>query len=99
VVRDWENWDSALTSVALPNGKTAFVSQTVTMVEPPLVTFESCLVVEGESLVSTSTLRFRERDEVVGDLATHGFEVLDVRDAPDRPGKEFVFVSRRTQDP
>ncbi|MFE2034912.1 hypothetical protein ACFXBB_16935 [Streptomyces scopuliridis] len=25
----------------------------------------------------------------------HGFVVEDVRDAPDRPGREFVFVARR----
>jgi hypothetical protein len=47
-------------------------------------------------LTSDSTLRFRDRDEVESNLAAHGYRVLDVREAPDRPGREFVFVSERT---
>jgi hypothetical protein len=43
---------------------------------------------------STSTLRFRERNELERDLSRYGFNVLDVRDAPDRPGKEMVFVTQ-----
>lgn len=50
---------------------------------------------DGQVLTSDSTLRFRERQEVEADLAAEGFEVVEVRDAPDRPGKEFVFVARR----
>ncbi|WP_328838602.1 class I SAM-dependent methyltransferase [Streptomyces europaeiscabiei] len=47
------------------------------------------------ALTSDSTLRFRERDEIEADLAAHGYALEDVRDAPDRPGREFVFVARR----
>ncbi|URN18924.1 SAM-dependent methyltransferase, partial [Streptomyces sudanensis] len=46
-------------------------------------------------LTSESTLRFRRREEVEADLVARGFVVEDVRDAPDRPGREFVFVARR----
>jgi len=46
-------------------------------------------------LASDSTLRFREREEVEAALVEHGFVVDEVRDAPDRPGREFVFVARR----
>jgi hypothetical protein len=46
-------------------------------------------------LTSDSTLRFREREEVEAELGAQGFVVEDVRDALDRPGKEFVFVARR----
>ncbi|WP_273651852.1 hypothetical protein [Cellulomonas fimi] len=46
-------------------------------------------------LTSDSTLRFREQDEVVRSLAAAGFTVTEVRDAPDRPGREWVFVARR----
>ena len=28
-------------------------------------------------------------------LAARGYHVLDVREAPDRPGREFVFIARR----
>lgn len=66
-------------------------------VSPPLVTFRWTYVfaADGQVLTSDSTLRFRERDEVEADLIAHGYVVQDVRDAPDRPGKEFVFVARR----
>jgi hypothetical protein len=29
-------------------------------------------------------------------LSAHGFVTLEVREAPDRPGLEHVFVARRT---
>jgi hypothetical protein len=50
---------------------------------------------DGQRLTSVSALRFRGRDEIETDLLDNGFELLDVRDAPDRPGREFVFVARR----
>ncbi len=59
------------------------------------MTFQSKTTVDGEVIDSTSTLRFRDQQEVERDLQDHGFEVADVRDAPDRPGKELVFVSHR----
>ena len=62
----------------------------------PLVTFRWTFVFpDGEVLTSDSTLRFRQRDEVEAALLVHGYVVEDVRDAPDRPGREFVFVARR----
>ncbi|MGL5810063.1 MAG: class I SAM-dependent DNA methyltransferase [Nocardioides sp.] len=93
--RAWEEWDLAPTAVSLPGGGTAVVSRTVTDVALPLVTFESVTVIGGESLRSSSTLRFRDRPEVERDLDRRGFHVVDVRDAPDRPGKEQVFLARR----
>lgn len=42
-----------------------------------------------------STLRFRARDEVTASLVAAGFVVDEVRDAPDRPGREMVFIARR----
>ncbi|WP_090929161.1 class I SAM-dependent methyltransferase [Nonomuraea jiangxiensis] len=66
-------------------------------VSGPLVTFRGTWVFEadGQVLTSDSTLRFREREEVEADLAAHGYTVREVRDAPDRPGREFVFLARR----
>ena len=46
-------------------------------------------------LTSDSTLRFRAKDEFVTSLASAGFVVDDIREAPDRPGKELVFIARR----
>ena len=95
-VRDWEHWDVAPTTVTLPDGTAVVVSRRVTEVALPLVTFETETAVAGEVLPSASTLRFRERHDVERDLGQHGFEVVDVRDAADRPGKELVFLARRT---
>jgi SAM-dependent methyltransferase len=47
----------------------------------------------GESLVSDSTLRFRTRAEIEASLADAGYEVAEIRDAPDRPGLELVFIA------
>ena len=70
----------------------------LTDVSLPLVTFRWTFVFpDGEVLTSSSTLRFREREEVHAALLAHGYVVDDVRDAPDRPGREFVFVARRPE--
>jgi len=50
---------------------------------------------DGAVLTSGSTLRFRERADLAGSLASAGLVVDEVRDAPDRPGLEFVFVARK----
>ena len=64
----------------------------------PLVTFRWTIAFpDGEILVSDSTLRFREREEVDATLIAHGYAVDEVRDAPDRPGREFVFFARRLE--
>ena len=49
---------------------------------------------DGRVLTSDSTLRFRSRDEIYGSLASAGFTTLEVRDAPDRPGREDVFIAQ-----
>ena len=66
-------------------------------VDLPFVTFRGTIIFHSDDsvLVSESTLRFRSRQEVIDSLATTGFDVTEVRDAPDRPGKEYVFVATR----
>lgn len=72
----------------------------LTDVSLPLVTFRWTFVFpDGEVLTSDSTLRFRERDEVEAALTAHEYVVDDVRGAPDRPGREFVFIARKTGNP
>jgi SAM-dependent methyltransferase len=62
-----------------------------------LVSFRGTVVFEsdGAVLTSDSTLRFRHRDEVTASLAAAGYVVDEVREAPDRPGREMVFIARR----
>jgi len=69
----------------------------VTDVAGELVTFRATWVFssDGAVLTSDSTLRFRDRRTVESSLASAGFDVVDVREAPDRPGREMVFVARR----
>jgi SAM-dependent methyltransferase len=70
----------------------------VTDVSLPLVSFGStCVFPDGEVLTSTSTLRFRERDEVESTLVARGYVVEEVRGAPDRPGRELVFFAVRPE--
>jgi SAM-dependent methyltransferase len=69
----------------------------LTAVELPLVSFRTTFVfaADGAVLTSGSTLRFRSRQEVADSLEASGFTVDQVRDAPDRPGLELVFVASR----
>ncbi|GGW49120.1 class I SAM-dependent methyltransferase [Streptomyces griseoloalbus] len=107
--RAWEEWteEKSYGRTRVPGVGTVEHWVQVTEVDGPLVTFRSTYVfaadgadgadgARAEVLTSDSTLRFRERQEVEADLAGHGYAVQEVRDAPDRPGREFVFVARRT---
>ena len=69
----------------------------MTDVDGPLVTLHGTWVfaADGSVRTSRSTLRFRERAEVEHDLTRHGFRAVEVRDAPDRPGLELVFLAQR----
>ena len=97
--RAWEVWNRAATySVTEIDGVGAIENwQEVIDARDALVTFRSTTVFasDGQVLTSESTLRFRERDEVLTDLDQSGYVAFDVRDAPDRPGREFVFIARR----
>jgi SAM-dependent methyltransferase len=96
----WREWNhSESHSVTKIEGVGAVESWfELTDVSPPLVSFRAtCVFPDGEVLTSDSTLRFRERDEVEAALVEHGYVVDEVRDAPDRPGREFVFFAQRPQ--
>jgi SAM-dependent methyltransferase len=66
-------------------------------VSAELVSFRGTVVFEsdGAVLTSDSTLRFRRQDEVATSLSAAGYLLDEVRDAPDRPGRELVFIARR----
>jgi SAM-dependent methyltransferase len=97
--RAWEGWTEERTrsTTEIPGiGRVTDWVQ-VTDVDGDLVTFESPNVFEADGTVITSrsTLRFRSRDQIESSLTRSGFLVDGVRDAPDRPGRELVFVARR----
>lgn len=95
----WEHWtpDRTFVKVDVPGVGPVEAWSELTTVDGELVTFSSTTAFRDEDveIESTSTLRFRERADVAASLIDAGFTVDDVRDAPDRPGHEFVFLARR----
>lgn len=98
--RAWQEWaaDTAPVIVDIPGTGQVERYLEVTSVTLPFVAFRYTyrFLADGAVITSDSTLRFRGRDEVESSLAAHGYRVLDVRQAPDRPGREFVFITQRT---
>ncbi len=97
--RAWLAWtrDQSFCRVEIPGEGAVQSWHELTDVTGQLVSFRSVTIIEadGTVLTSDSTLRFRERGEVAASLAAAGYHLDDVRDAPDRPGREFVFVASR----
>ena len=93
----WREWHDDAHEIAEIDGVGAVEHWgELTDLSLPFATFRWTVVFpDGEVLTSDSTLRFREREEVEAALVEHGFVVDEIRDAPDRPGREFVFVARR----
>ena len=95
----WRAWNRRDSSRRLEVPDVGVVERWVelTEVRPPVVSFRTTFACEadGAVLTSDSSLRFRSRTEIEDDLRATGFVVDDVRDAPDRPGAELVFVARR----
>lgn len=98
--RAWEEWaaDTGPVILDIPGIGPVEQRREVTGVNPPFVSFRCTytFLADGAVVTSDSTLRFRSRDEIESSLAAHGYRVLDVRDAPDRPSREFVFIAERT---
>jgi len=98
--RAWEEWAASTSPVILDVPGSGQVEQRheITRVRPPFVSFRNTytFLADGAVITSDSTLRFRSRQEVGSSLTAHGYRVQDVREAPDRPGHEFVFITERT---
>jgi SAM-dependent methyltransferase len=98
----WKEWTRELTlkRVHLPDVGTIETWVDLVDVSPPFVSFRWTFVFETEGTVRTSDsiLRFRERAELSESLRQTGFEVEDIRDAPDRPGRELVFIAMRSAE-
>lgn len=99
--RAWQEWNRAATHRAIDIPGVGVVEGWIDLLDVslPLVTFRSTRVFasDGQVLTSDSTLRFRDRDEVEADLTAAGYVVDEIRDAPDRPGLEFVFFATRRE--
>lgn len=94
----WRGWtpDRTRRVVELPRGRQVETWSEVTGIDGELVAFRTTFVFgpQGDVATSNSTLRFRRRDEIEASLVAEGYVVEEVRDAPDRPALELVFVAR-----
>jgi SAM-dependent methyltransferase len=97
--RAWEDWavDTAHVVRYVPGIGEVEQRREVTEIALPFVSFRYSyrFARDGVVITSDSTLRFRTRDEVEESLAATGFTTLEVRDAPDRPAREYVFIAER----
>lgn len=95
----WMNWtrESTYERVNVPNHGVVHGWVDVTDAQNSLVSFRWTYVFEsdGAIITSDSTLRFRNLEEISDSLKDVGLSVEEVREAPDRPGREFVFIARR----
>ncbi len=97
--RAWEQWNRRDTfrRVDLPDVGLVETWVDVTNESLPLVSFRHTWRFEsdGAVLTSDSTLRFRDLDAIRTSLSETGWRLDDVRDAPDRPGLEWVCIAVR----
>jgi SAM-dependent methyltransferase len=95
--RAWQSWDGGRERAQIPGVGAVEVVAELTEVRDEHVSFRRTYTFasDGAVLTSDSTLRFRGRASVADSLAATGFTLDEVRDAPDRPGLEMVFVARR----
>ena len=95
----WEEWTASTAPVTLdvPGAGPVERRGQVTAVDLPFVSFRDTFTfgADGAVVTSESTLRFRGRDEVAASLAAAGYRILDLREAPDRPGREYAFIAQR----
>jgi len=95
----WLDWNHAVTytRTAIPGVGEVESWCDVTDASGDYVSFRHTFVFAADqaTLTSDSTLRFRSRAELDASLGSAGFLIEDVRDAPDRPGREWVYIAAR----
>lgn len=100
--RAWTEWNrsDSYSRMIIPDVDTVESWTDLIDVQEEWVSFRSTFVFEGDGseLTSESTLRFRSRAELIDSLVATNLIVREVRDAPDRPGRELVFIAQRPAD-
>lgn len=100
IAQAWLGWNREATYREAQIERVGVVAcwEEITAIEPPTVSFRTTFEFrrDGSTLTSDSTLRFRDRQEIVTSLRSAGFDEPHVRDAPDRPGLEMVFIAQRS---
>lgn len=99
--RGWEEWTREQ-SFCVTETVAGRVENWVELTEValPLVSFRHTFrfLDSGDVVTSNSTLRFRNRDEITASLNLSGFTIDEIRDAPDRPRREFVVIAHPTHE-
>lgn len=96
--RVWQEWAAQTEPVrySLPGVGDVVETFELTVVSEPLVTFRSHMhLPDGSVHTAESTLIFRTLVELEQTLDAAGFVVDEVRDAPDRPDREWVVLARK----
>jgi SAM-dependent methyltransferase len=97
--RPWERWtrENSYLSLDLPGVGPVETWWDLTEVNGPLVSYTRTYVfaADGARLTSDSTRRFWTRAEIEDSLLAAGYDLAQVRDAPDRTGWEWVFLARK----
>lgn len=96
--RAWEEWSQQPPRTLNVEGiGEVTVTSNVGQVDLPFVSFTHLYRFQETygSIGSRSRLRFHSQREVTSALTTVGFTVDEIRDAPDRPGREWVFIARK----
>jgi ubiquinone/menaquinone biosynthesis C-methylase UbiE len=95
----WKGWnrEQSYHTIEAPGIGTVDSWVELVHIQLPLVSFRHIFVFrkDGSVMTSESTLRFRTRSEITETLSRAQLSVESVRDAPDRPGLEFVFVAQQ----
>lgn len=100
-MRAWENWtrEHSFRVVPLETGDEIETWIDLLDVSLPFVSFRHSyrFSEDGAFLTSDSTLRFRSHAEIAESLKKTGYVIDSIRDAPDRPGKEWVYVAQKAR--
>lgn len=95
----WKGWNREQTYQMIEAPGIGTVESWVELmnVQLPVISFRYTFVFrkDGSVMTSDSTLRFRTRSEIAEALSRAQLTVEAVRDAPDRPGLEFVFIAHQ----
>ena len=96
--RAWERWtkDATYRRLDVPDVGPVMTWIELGEVDEPLVSFRHVFRFEadGSELISDSTIRFRDLEEIGASLDEAGLQLRSVREAPDRPGLELVVFAQ-----